>query len=354
MFLGYCKVNLFISNSKKPNSQFSIIIPFRNEAKNIEALLDSISILDYPKDLFEIIFVNDDSKDESLEIIKSHFYSSNIKIINNQRVSNAPKKDAIQTAISHSKFKWIVTTDADCVVKTSWLQSLDSFIQNKKPKLIAAPVTYKVSNKLLDYFQLHDFLSLQTTTAGGFGINMPFMCNGANLCYSKAVFNEVNGFNGNNNIISGDDLFMLEKVVIKYPKDVYFLKTLQAVVYTKPESTINSLYNQRIRWASKTSFYSSFISRIVALVVLLMNTSLVLYLVLATMGYLKWDILYGIFLVKFSFDFLFILKSALFFNQTKTLIYFPVSSLIYPLFIFIISLSSIFFNYRWKGRSFKN
>jgi hypothetical protein len=36
-----------------------------------------------------------------------------------------------------------------------------------------------------------DFLSLQAAGAGGFGLDQPFMCNGANLCYSKQAFQEV-------------------------------------------------------------------------------------------------------------------------------------------------------------------
>jgi hypothetical protein len=38
-----------------------------------------------------------------------------------------------------------------------------------------------------------------------------FMCNGANLAYTKTFFQELNGFDGNDKIASGDDVFYCRK-----------------------------------------------------------------------------------------------------------------------------------------------
>lgn len=357
LYVAYSKVKSFKVKATNPSSRFSIIIPFRNESKNIETLLNSIFTLKYPKTHYEIILVDDDSEDSSVSVINSYLKKHNnndlnISIIKNDRKSISPKKDAIATAISMAKFEWIVTTDADCIISNLWLQSFNQFIIEKKPKFIVAPVTYNISNSIIDNFQLHDFLSLQTATVGGFGIGIPFLCNGANLCYSKSVFKELNGFKGNDTIASGDDLFLMEKITEHYLSDILYLKTPDVVIYTKPESSIKSLLNQRIRWASKTSAYKNVFSKILAFIVLAMNASIVAGFVLVLIGSLIWQYLFVIFLIKFFVDFLFILKSSNFFKQNSSLIYYPLNSISYPLFVLIVAFYSMFFKYKWKGRVF--
>jgi cellulose synthase/poly-beta-1,6-N-acetylglucosamine synthase-like glycosyltransferase len=358
LYVAYAKVKAFTLKSKNVTSRFSIVVPFRNEANHLEALLQSFKTLNYPKDLFEIILIDDDSVDDSVEIIQSFLEENqhdklNISIIKNKKRSPSPKKDAIATAISHANFEWIVTTDADCVVPKSWLLSFDAFIQHKTPKLMVAPVGYKTSKSILDYFQLHDFLSLQTATVGGFGIGNPFLCNGANLCYSKTVFKELNGFEGNTNIASGDDLFFMEKVAKHYPQDLHFLKSKKAIVYTSPEATLKALFYQRVRWASKTSAYNNLFSKTLALIVLLMNASLVVCFVFSILGLQSWSFLSFLFMIKFCIDFVFIFRSSNFYNQNLSLLHYPLNSLMYPFFVVAVSCYSMFFNYKWKGRSFK-
>lgn len=356
LYVAYQKVKPFKLTHETATSRFSVIVPFRNETQNLNALLNSIRSIDYPKKLYEVILIDDNSEDASVGTIESYIRKNkitNISIIKNKRHSNSPKKDAIKTAIFNAKYEWIITTDADCVVTPSWLQSFNQFIIAKSPKLIVAPVTYKGSNTALNCFQLHDFLSLQTATVAGFGISNPFLCNGANLCYDKTMFNDLNGFEGNDNIASGDDVFFMAKVFNNNPKDVHYIKSRSAIVYTIPESTLKGLFNQRVRWASKTSAYNNIFSKILAFIVLLMNASLVLCFVSALLGLLSWLFLSIIFVVKFSVDLLFVSRSSSFYRQNTTLTSYPINSLIYPFFVVLVSCFSVFSSYTWKGRSFK-
>ena len=64
-FLVLIKSKSFVRTDEKPVTKFSIIVPFRNEEKNLTKLLRSISNLNYPKELFEIIMVDDFSNDTS-------------------------------------------------------------------------------------------------------------------------------------------------------------------------------------------------------------------------------------------------------------------------------------------------
>lgn len=335
--------------------KFSVSIPFRNESLNLPELLQSIKNLDYPKTDFEIIFVDDASKDESVKIISQwHIQNSkfNIQILKNDRKTNAPKKDAITTAVNHSKNEWIITTDADCILPKHWLNSFDQYIQKTQASCIAAPVTYTATNTFLNRFQLLDFLSLQGATIGGFGIKKPFLCNGANFGYKKDLFNQLNGFEGNSNIASGDDIFLLEKALKHHPKKIHYLKCKQAIVTTKPQHSFKSLIAQRLRWAAKTSHYNNTFGKLTGLMVLLMNSLIIISITSYILGLLELKTIIYMLFIKLNIDFLLIYKTAAFFNQKTVLKSYLLAFAIYPFFSVYIAIISTFKNYTWKDRSF--
>ncbi len=351
---GFDKVAIFKNKDSLLVTKFSIVIPFRNEAENLPLLLKSMHSLQYPTELFEVIFVDDESEDESVEIIsKATTQHPNISIVKNERTSNSPKKDAISTAIKIAKNEWIITTDADCVLPKYWLNSFDEYIQKTNAICIAAPVSYLDANNFLNRFQIFDMLSLQGATIGGFGINKPFLCNGANFAYKKELFNTVNGFEGNTHTASGDDIFLLEKVAKNYPTQLHYLKSAQAVVLTKAQPTWAALVSQRVRWAAKTSAYNNWFGKLTGLIVLLMNTLIITSTILAIVGAFNVKVFFYLLIIKFNIDFYLIYKSAVFFNQRSVLKSYIVAFLFYPFFSVYVAITSIFSNYTWKGRSFK-
>ncbi|MCL7762454.1 glycosyltransferase [Polaribacter sp. Z014] len=372
--VGFKKVDTFKEIVTVNKTSFSVIIPFRNEAENLPILLKSIAELNYPKELVEFILVDDASTDNSVEIInsfvisneergeisgdqqvldtilrKSEITRTDICFINNIRTSNSPKKDAITTAISVAKYNWIVTTDADCILPENWLQSIDSFIQNTNPKMVVAPVNYKAKNNFLEQFQLLDFMSMQGTTIGGFGMGFPFLCNGANLAYKKEDFILLNGFNGNNNIASGDDIFLFEKFIKADKKSVGYLKSSDAIVTTFPVKTWIDLINQRTRWAAKTGNFSSLKVKLIGLLVLLTNFVVVYYLLF---GSLK--MLFIPFVLKIIIDLFLFLPTIQFFKiKSNFYKWYIFASFLYPFFSLLVIFKSLFFKYHWKGRRFK-
>ncbi|MFK5879603.1 MAG: glycosyltransferase [Flavobacteriaceae bacterium] len=352
--VGFFRVKNFNESKNTPKNSFSIIIPFRDEAKNLPDLLKSLSQLEYPTTLFEVILVDDDSTDNGKSIItdfKTQYPTLLIQVLNNISKSKSPKKDAIETAIQKSTFEWVITTDADCNVPKKWLLLFDDFIQENTPQMICAPVTYQVKNTFLEQFQLLDFISLIGTTIGAFGINKPFLCNGANLCYSKKVFSEVNGFEGNHSISSGDDIFLLEKVLEKYPTDVHFIKSNESIVNTKPEPTLKKLIQQRIRWASKTSATNNGFGKFAGVMVLLMNLLIIVLLISSILGVSSSYYLFWAFSFKFIIDFILILKTFYLTNQSKNILFYPIIAILYPLFIVFVSFFSILKkNVLWKKR----
>ena len=349
---GFDKVKPFHLLDIPAKTKFTVIIPFRNEAEHLPFLFKSFSELNYPKHLFEVIFVDDESNDTSVELIKKFQLKTQIdsKLIDNTRQSNSPKKDAISTAIKIANHEWIVTTDADCIVPKYWLDSFDCFIQKHDTNYIVAPITYTNVNSFNDRFQLLDFLSLQGTTIGSFGINKPFLCNGANLAYNISFFKSVNGFEGNTNVASGDDIFLLEKAVKLAPNKVHYLKNFHATVTTFPEPDLKSLLSQRKRWAAKTSKYGSLFGKFTGISVLFINALIICLLMITMVEIVQPKLLAYTFIIKFGMDFLLLFKTVRFFNQEQYLLSFFFASLIYPFFSVFVAFSSVFKGFVWKGR----
>ncbi|WP_242155889.1 glycosyltransferase family 2 protein [Aestuariivivens sediminis] len=357
---GFKSVKVHNLKNSTPVTPFSVIIPFRCEAENLPALLTSISALDYPKHLFEIIFVDDDSTDKSVEIITdfinnhSNLPNDHIRVIKNIRHTHAPKKDAITSAIKVSEKEWIITTDADCILPKYWLNSFDDYIQVTNSKCVVGPVAYVVNNSFLSKYQSLDILSLQGATIGGFGLNLPFLSNGANLAYERALFLKLQGFKGNDHIASGDDIFLLEKAFKTYPQNVNYLKCEKAIVKTYPESCWKNYIAQRVRWASKTTAYNHIFGKFTGFVVLIMNALIMALLFLTCIGAVNFKQLLYVWIIKFIVDFYLIYRTTLFFNQKELLNSYWLSFIIYSFFSVYIAFLASFSSYSWKGRTFKS
>jgi cellulose synthase/poly-beta-1,6-N-acetylglucosamine synthase-like glycosyltransferase len=366
LLIGWRKIPEFQLKKLEPKIRFSVIIPFRNEAENLPLLLNSLAKLNYPTSKYEILLVNDASEDSSVQIC-TDFENSHpeiqMSILENQRSSNSPKKDAISTAIKTAQFEYIITTDADCEVPENWLQAFDEKIVETDSKLVAGPVKIAGASKNIirenrwlkyfHFFQEMDFMSLQAAGAGGFGLKKAFMCNGANLCYEKAAFLKADGFSGNDEISSGDDVFLLQKFTEKkWP--VSFLKCAEAIVLTKPQQDLNTLISQRIRWAAKTPAYKSSFAKLVGLTVLLMNFSLVVGGLLAFFSLIPYQPLLYAFFFKFNVDYALLYHSAEFFDRKDVLQNYFWSSFIYPVFSSYVAILSLFSGYEWKGRTFRS
>lgn len=347
LIYGFTKINSFEYLGLEPKTKFSMVVPFRNEAENLPKLLNSISKLDYPADLFEVILVDDDSN-EGFKVMGLGF---KVQIIKNNRVSNSPKKDAITTAMQAVKNDWIVTTDADCIVNENWLLSLDNYIQLHHISMIAGAVTYDCRNSFLHHFQQLDLASLQGATIGSFGLRKGFMCNGANFAYTKAFFKELNGFDGNDTIASGDDVFLLQKAIAQSPEKVHYLKSENTIVTTKPMNNWKALFYQRVRWASKTGSYQSKFGIGLGLVVFTGNLVLVLGFGFWVLGWIPVLSILPLFLIKFTVDTFLIYKTNRFLTKNKMQYLIP-SSLFYPFFSVAVALYSLFGKYEWKGRRF--
>nr|WP_199001549.1 glycosyltransferase [Flavobacterium sp. ASV13] len=347
LIYGFTKVKTFEHANLKPKTSFTIIVPFRNEIDNLPNLLQRFSKLNYPNDLFEVILVDDNSHER---IFVSSFRFQ-VSVMDNIRVSNSPKKDAISTAMKHVKTSWVITTDADCLVPENWLLTFDNYIQQNNVSMLAGAVTYQCEDLFLHDFQQLDLTSLQGATIGSFGIEKAFMCNGANFAYRKELFESLNGFEGNDKIASGDDVFLLQKAANLFPDKVHYLKAKEAIVVTKPTENWKSLFHQRVRWAAKTSSYKSNFGKVLGLIVFFGNLNFIIGFFFFGFGLLNWQLLVFFIALKFTIDcgLLFMTNEFLTKKNIRSLF---LSSLLYPFFSTTVALYSLFGSYEWKDRRF--
>ena len=73
LIYGFTKVPVYTKKEVTPKTTFSILVPFRNEAENLPILLESISKLKYPTNLFEVLLI-DDASEEKFQIPNSKFH----------------------------------------------------------------------------------------------------------------------------------------------------------------------------------------------------------------------------------------------------------------------------------------
>jgi len=353
-----------ITNSKKPTTFLSIIIPARNEEQHIENCLQSILQNNYPTHLQEIIVVDDHSEDATAELVKKYSLQ-NVKLISlSEHITtkiNSYKKKAIEVAVAQATGTLIITTDADCIVSPKWLQTIAAFYEEKKPAFIAAPVAIDCGWSFIQIFQSLDFMTLQGITAAVVNKKQMTMCNGANMAYERAAFYEVGGFAGIDTIASGDDMLLMHKIYKQCPDQVMFLKSKEAVVKTVAVQNIKEFFNQRIRWASKADKYDD--KRILPVLALVYFFNVVM-LILPIIGIFH-NAQYSIFNIQFSMlgfwfymlafkiavELFFLFSVADFFNKKSLLWFFPFMQPFHICYTIIAGWLGKFGKYSWKERN---
>jgi len=338
----------------QPTTSFSILIPARNEEKNIAACLQSIQQLNYPAHLFEVIVMDDFSDDATVATAKQ-FAGVNVLQLKDavKEKINSYKKKAIKIGVEKAIGTYIVTTDADCTVPANWLLNFALIIEQQPTVFIAAPVAMKEESSFIKLFQSLDFLSLQGITGASVAAGFHSMCNGANLCYSKEAFYTVNGFKDVDHIASGDDMLLMYKLYKQFPTEVHYCKAADSIVLTAPVETVGEFFRQRIRWASKADKYEDKRIFWVLLLVYLLNLFLLALFIAGFFNSTFWILLAGSVLYKTIIELLFLIPVAGFFQKEKLLIWFPLAQPFHIVYTVIAGWLGKFGSYEWKGRKVK-
>jgi poly-beta-1,6-N-acetyl-D-glucosamine synthase len=350
------QVPAFTANHAAPAVRISVIVPARNEAAHIEACIKSICLQDYPKNLYQLIVIDDNSDDNTFSLASS-IACEGLQIICHRLPSvdnnTAPKKRAIETAIGMASGQLVVTTDADCIVPAGWLSTLVNYYQQSGNVFIAAPVKITDAKSILSKFQALDFLTMQGITAAAVFKRFHNMCNGANLAYERAVFHAVDGFKGIDNIASGDDMLLMNKIAAQYPGRLGYCKAGGAIVSTQAAAGWKAFFQQRIRWASKATHHEQRGIFMVLLLVYCTNLLIFSFLLMGCWNRFALLLFLLLCIAKFFMELFFVKEVAHFFRQQYLV---PWLLLLQPLHIIYIVASGLlgqFTSYEWKGRKLK-
>jgi cellulose synthase/poly-beta-1,6-N-acetylglucosamine synthase-like glycosyltransferase len=349
---GWEKIPYFNLGNEMLTTKVSILIAARNEEEKIHLTIEDILAQKYPKELMEIIIVDDHSTDNTSKIIAS-YAKDGVKLIqlNEAEALNSYKKKAISEAIKLSKGELIVATDADCRMDNLWLANVVAMYQTGHWNLISSPVVYFEEKSFFERIQTLEFLYLIGLGAAGIGNKMPTTCNGANMAYKKDVFLALDGFKGIDDLASGDDELFLHKVAKAYPGTIGFCKSYDAIVYTHGKENLKEFMKQRKRWASKTVKYDNNALVLVAVSIWLFNLSLAINFVLAFFFPVFAKLLAVQFIIKFAAE-AFFLERLTTFAKRKNLIYnLIIVTFIHVAYFIYIGLAGNTGKYDWKGRS---
>jgi len=348
-----------ISISHMPQLFISVIIVVRNEENNIFELLNDLNLQNYDPKLFELIIIDDHSKDETLKIISTFKKHSNFLIqvielknfINENYIDNNFKKKAIEIGVNHASGEIILNTDGDCRLGPDWIKTFADYFLTKGAQCVSGPVTFYKEKNIFAKIQTIEFASLIASGAASLHFGFPSMCNGANFAYTKQAFLEVDGFAGTANIPSGDDIFLMQKIHSKYPKKVFFIKNQNAIVQTEAQPNINFFYNQRLRWASKWNMYKDWTISLMAIFVFISNLTILIFVVGLLFSIINFNLFLNVILLRFAVEILFLIFVLRFLDKTRLIFLIPLVQIFYFLYVIYFGLISFFnLSYRWKER----
>jgi cellulose synthase/poly-beta-1,6-N-acetylglucosamine synthase-like glycosyltransferase len=327
IYRSLSKIQTFCITSK-PATFVSVIVAYHNEQENLNSLIKSLNLQDYPEEFFEVIMVDDNSTDNSYEIVSS-FTNNNIISVKNK---GKGKKQAIRTGISASSGLLIITTDADCLMGKKWISTIASFFEIHKPDMILCPVQIEAGKGFFRRFQELEFMSLQGVTAGSVFFGEGTMCNGANLAFTKKVYQD-HSENLHYEIASGDDIFLLHSVKEQAGTKILWLESNDAMVTAGPSPTTMSFLKQRKRWISKGKAYNDQFTNLLSIVTFV---TICLQVSLLLAGFFNpelWWLFLTIFLIKSLPDFLILQNRADKYGRTNLMLWFLPSQIIYPFYV---------------------
>lgn len=344
LYRGFAKPVILKDESTLP--PVSVLLPFRNEEPILKQTISAI--LHALGSGGELIVIDDASDDDSLSIVQN-IADSRLSVLSSKGVG---KKAALTTGIAAAKHDVILTVDADITPQSHWPALMLQPFSNSHIQMVCGSLHVAFSGVgTRSMWEAIDVLSLvgsgRALTRQGWAV----MCNGANLAFRKSAFHEVGGYAGNSEKASGDDVFLLQAMMQKYPGGVIPVpeKALGGVE-TSAQNSWKALLNQRIRWAGKSSGYKDqkaiLTTLFIGLTNLLVPAGLISALILPSI--LMWVIIYWA--SKVVFDSLLVAAYSRGYQRNIPDAAIVILSIFYPLYTSAIALMIPFVKVKWKGR----
>ncbi len=244
-----------IAKSKLTSQQqltLSVIIAAKNEVDNLAKNLPFILNQNHPD--FEVIVVNDQSKDDSLSLLESLAKQYKyLKIVDIDYDLKSSKKQALSQAIKVAQNEHLIFTDADCKpLDENWLSEIQNYFLTENT-IILGYSPYQKSKGILN--KLIRFETLQTAVNyfSFSKLGMTYMGVGRNLAYTQSLYKKLNGFQSHKHILSGDDDLLINQASTL--ADFRLCLDSKTFVESQPKTTFKSWISQKRRHLTTASHY---------------------------------------------------------------------------------------------------
>ncbi|HDF2575228.1 TPA: glycosyltransferase family 2 protein, partial [Clostridioides difficile] len=228
----------------------SILVPAHNEAKVIGRTVESLLLLNYPKSKMELIVINDNSSDNSKEIlenIKDRYNNYNFTIINTDSLTGGKgKSNALNIGYKVSKGDFIAVYDADNTPDKNALRYLvQTIVMNDELGAVIGKFRTRNKNKnLLTKFINIETLSFQwMSQAGRWQLFNLCTIPGTNFILRRSIIEEIEGWDSK--AIAEDT-----EISFRIYKLGYKIKLVpQSITWEQEPETVKVWIKQRTRWA---------------------------------------------------------------------------------------------------------
>ena len=335
------------------DGRLAIVVACKNEEDNLPLLFSSIERQhSMPK---EIIFVDDNSTDNTFAILLD-FAKKLPNVIVLQSTGNG-KKAALIEGVKHCTAKYVLFTDADCILPDEYCLNAKIFLTTHSVDMLLGGVKlhylssdfegdFSVKTDISDFalnpfkaFEILDLGSLQAVSAGSAMMGCPIMCNGANMIVRRDIYLEhISGIR--TDIPSGDDMFMLHNIKAANGK-IFYLFRPELIISTRGNDNPLSFFTQRKRWIGKLPAYTDKFTVATATITAVTNIMLTAlyiasifnsgFLLMAAMAYI----------IKLIVDCIAIIPYLKTINKRNLLYYMPLMSIFYPFYVTFTGIVSV-------------
>ena len=227
----------------------TVMVPAHNESIVLKKTMEALIKFDYPKDRYEIIVVNDNSTDDSAQVLKTIQHnnpSAKVIVINTDPVVGGKgKSNALNIALSVASGSVIAIYDAD---NTPEKQALKILVENlmSDDKLGAVIGKFRTRNKyasLLTRFVNIETLAYQCMNqAGRYFFFKLCTIPGTNYVIRRELIDQMGGWDVNALAEDTEISFRLYRMG-------YYIKFIpQAVTWEQEPQKLKQWFKQRTRW----------------------------------------------------------------------------------------------------------
>ena len=236
------------THSEAPQARMaSLIIPARDAAGTLNPLLQDLYAQQWPKELMEVLVVDDGSTDGTAELVRGMMRNwPALRVI---AANGQGKKAAIAQGVAQARGEVIVLTDADARCGPFRVKWIMQAVDVQHADLLLMPVETQCRSGLLQRMQAEEQAALLGVAAGMALTGFPLLANGANMAFSKAAFQAVRGFEGDK-WASGDDIFLVRRMQAA-GRRMHYLLAPEVLVTVDAEPDFRGFWQQRLRWAGK-------------------------------------------------------------------------------------------------------